>query len=333
MGCPVGIGPEIILQFFERQTEFGSYFPVVLGDLARLREVAAQLGFSRPLVSWVPGEPVSRDTIPVLNLSSLASDNQNSKNSEDRLDWGRPTVATGRAMGSYIEEAVKLIQQGTLQAMVTCPISKVALKMAGYGYPGHTEMLAQLTDTPHYGMMMAGSSLKVVLVTIHEALSKVPALLSQETITACLEMTVTSLEKDFGIRAPRVAVCGLNPHAGEEGMFGMEEIDIIGPAIGNYSSPALISGPYPPDTVFHRAVSGEFDAVVAMYHDQGLVPFKLLHFSDGVNVTLGLPIVRTSVDHGTAYDIAGKGKADTASLIAAWELAGLIVNNRKSIKK
>ncbi len=190
-------------------------------------------------------------------------------------------------------------------------------------------MLADLSGSDNFKMMMAGSKLKVVLVTIHEPLSQVPHLISKDNIIACINMSVDSLKRDFGVSEPKVAVCGLNPHAGEGGMFGREELDSIYPAVKECSVSATVSGPWPPDTVFHRAASGEFDAVVAMYHDQGLIPFKLLHFSDGVNVTLGLPLVRTSVDHGTAYDIAGQGKADAASLIAAWDLAASIVYNRK----
>ncbi|MCI5133085.1 MAG: 4-hydroxythreonine-4-phosphate dehydrogenase PdxA, partial [Candidatus Electrothrix sp. EH2] len=167
--------------------------------------------------------------------------------------------------------------------------------------------------------------------TIHEPLAKISGLLSIEEIQDCISMTFKSLRKDFAISEPRIAVAALNPHAGEQGMFGQEEIEIIRPALERYKQNncnAEISGPWPPDTIFNRAAAGEFDAVVCMYHDQGLIPFKLLHFKDGVNVTLGLPIVRTSVDHGTAYDIAGQGKADPASLEAAWWTAAQIAKNR-----
>lgn len=319
MGCPVGIGPEIIVRFFDNPQRANDFVPVVLGDIGRMNCAVSLLGSSCSPVSWLPGDPVAKNTIPVLNLSSLA---------QDELQWGTPTSATGKAMILYIEKAVRLIQEGILQAMVTCPITKSALKLAGSSYPGHTEMLAALSGSANYRMMMAGQRLKVVLVTIHEPLSQVPVLLSQERIISCIETTVASLQNDFGILEPKIAVCGLNPHAGEEGMFGNEELDCIQPAIALCSTSSQVSGPWPPDTVFHRAAAGEFDAVVAMYHDQGLIPFKLLHFSDGVNVTLGLSIVRTSVDHGTAYDIAGLGKAHATSLTAAWELAGTIVKNR-----
>ncbi len=186
-------------------------------------------------------------------------------------------------------------------------------------------------------MRMAGPRLRVVLGTIHEPLAKISELLTAVEIQDCIRMTEESLFKDFAIKNPRIAVAGFNPHSGEQGMFGREEIEIIEPALAQYTQDhpedqedvaARITGPWPPDTVFYKAANGEFDAVVCMYHDQGLIPFKLLHFQDGVNVTLGLPIVRTSVDHGTAYDIAGQGKADPASLQAAWRMAAEIDDNR-----
>ena len=234
-------------------------------------------------------------------------------------------------MGLYIEKGVSLIQSGVLAGMVTCPITKKSLNQAGYSYPGHTEMLADLSGADEYLMMLAGSRLRVSLVTIHEPIGRVPELITREKIRECIRITARALPIDYGIKSPKIAVAALNPHAGEQGMFGLEEQDVISPAIKACSGAYTVSGPWPPDTVFHRAAAGDFDAVVAMYHDQGLIPFKLLHFKDGVNVTLGLPIVRTSVDHGTAYDIAGQGKADCASLQAAFDLAAVIVNNRLKV--
>lgn len=319
MGCPVGIGPEIILKLYASWPHENSSQLVVLGDVGVLHRTSVALNMPARIVSWLPGDTVEPGTIPVYNLSELEAGD---------LQWGYPGKATGKAMAGYIEEAVKLCQNKTLSAMVTCPITKAALNQAGYAYPGHTEMLAKLAEADSYLMMMAGKQLKVTLVTIHEPLSKVAELVTVDKILKCIRMTASSLEVDFGMQRPRIAVAGLNPHGGEQGMFGMEEQDIINPAIKAYTGNAEISGPWPPDTVFHHAASGRFDAVVAMYHDQGLIPFKLLHFSDGVNVTLGLPIVRTSVDHGTAYDIAGKGVAECASLEAACNLAAEIVSNR-----
>jgi 4-hydroxythreonine-4-phosphate dehydrogenase len=232
-------------------------------------------------------------------------------------------------MGHYIEEAVRLVGEDTCSAIVTCPISKTSLHQAGYPYPGHTEMLAALTQTQTVRMMMAGPRLRVVLVTIHVALQRVSGLLSEAEIKECIRTTCNALKRDFGIVRPRIAVCGLNPHAGEQGMFGDEEQRLIAPAIAGFGEDAEVTGPWPPDTVFHKAAAGGFDAVVAMYHDQGLIPFKLIHFADGVNVTLGLPLVRTSVDHGTAYDIAGTNQADPTSLQAALAMAHSIVSYRR----
>ena len=319
MGCPVGIGPEIILRFFEGLQDEQRYPPIVLGDLGVLTRTADFLGVRMQPVSWLPGSDIQPGTVPVLELSNL--DN-------DILQWGRPTMETSTAMAHYIRTAVQGALQGNFAAMVTCPISKKSLNEAGIHYPGHTEMLAELTGATDYRMMMAGNRLRVVLATIHEPLARVSELLTVDEIRNCIRMTVHALQQDFGISRPRVAVAGLNPHSGEQGMFGREELDVIEPVVQQYTGDGMITGPWPPDTVFYKAAAGAFDAVIAMYHDQGLIPFKLLHFQDGVNVTLGLPIVRTSVDHGTAYDIAGQGRADAASLHAAWQMAGEIADNR-----
>ena len=324
MGCPVGIGPEIILSFFADLQAVTEYPPVVLGDIGALRKAAVSVNSQLELIRWQPGDPILPGTVPVFALSELTA---------DELDWGKPNRATALAMAEYIRTAVAGILQGNFAAMVTCPISKKALNQAGILYPGHTEMLAELTGAENYRMMMAGSKLRVVLVTIHEPLARVAELVTAEELADCITMTSRALQEDFAISRPRIAVAGLNPHSGEQGMFGREELDIIQPVIAACSEAAELSGPWPPDTVFHKAAAGDFDAVIAMYHDQGLIPFKLLHFADGVNVTLGLPIVRTSVDHGTAYDIAGKGRADHASLEAAWQLGGEIVKNRKNMHK
>jgi 4-hydroxythreonine-4-phosphate dehydrogenase len=320
MGCPVGIGPEIIVRLFEDLPELNPYVPVILGDRGVLARTADLLRSSVQPVAWQPGQEITAATIPVVELANL---------DPSILRWGCPTRETSIAMAAYIRNAVQGALRGDFAAMVTCPISKKALNEAGIHYPGHTEMLAELTGSSDYRMMMAGNRLKVVLVTIHEPLARVSGLLSIDEIEDCIRMTVRSLQQDFGISRPRIGVAGLNPHSGEQGMFGREEIDIIEPAVRKYSGDGLVSGPWPPDTVYYKAAAGEFDAVIAMYHDQGLIPFKLLHFKDGVNVTLGLPIVRTSVDHGTAYDIAGQGRADAASLKAALIMAAEIAENRK----
>ncbi len=318
MGCPVGIGPEIILKYFHSRK---AHPPVVIiGDFGVFKHVAVELGYESTLIPWQPGDPVQSGTLPIYSVSDVPV---------QELTWGRPNLKTSRAMVACIEQAVQLIEQKKLAGMCTCPISKISLKQIGSPYPGHTEMLAALTGIKkRFRMMMAGGRLKVVLVTIHESIARVSGLLSKEEILDCIEMTVKTLQGDFGLASPKIGVAGLNPHSGESGMFGHEEEDLIAPAVAEYAGPATVSGPWPPDTVFYRAVSGDFDAVVAMYHDQGLIPFKLIHFHDGVNVTLGLPIVRTSVDHGTAYDIAGRGLAQSSSLEAAVNMAFEIIANR-----
>ena len=321
MGCPAGIGPEIILRYFAQGPRPEKGYAVVIGDIGVLQKCNSDLQMNVSCIEWVPGTPVPADCVPVLQVSSLNS---------DTLHWGRPDLETAKAMASYIETGVRLIQEGTLQGIATCPISKDALQKAGYDFPGHTEMLANLTETKQFAMMMAGNKLKVTLVTIHCPLKDVPSLLDIELIYKLISTTHNSLVSDFGVKNPRIAVAGLNPHGGENQLFGNEEKQYIGPAISRAQKAGMeITGPFPPDTVFFQAANGQYDVVICMYHDQGLIPFKLLHFHDGVNVTLGLPIVRTSVDHGTAYDIAGKGVASHESLAEAVKLATEISINRK----
>ena len=320
MGCPVGIGPEIILRYCAEGSLPEGVQPIIIGDRNVLERLAAELGLAVPFITWQPGTSLPSEAIPLVEVSSLGP---------DRLFWGHPNATTGQAMAQYIETAVSLTRQGILKGLTTCPISKASLNDAGYPFPGHTEMLASLTKSDDYAMMMAGSKLRVTLVTIHRTLREVATTLSIEGIFRLIHITHTALRIDFAISHPRIAVAGFNPHAGEGGLFGDEEDRLIAPAIALGRQQGFnVSGPFPPDTVYIKAASGEFDAVVSMYHDQGLIPFKLLHFADGVNVTLGLPIVRTSVDHGTAYDIAGRGVASYASLAEAIRLAAAICMNR-----
>jgi 4-hydroxythreonine-4-phosphate dehydrogenase len=316
MGCPVGIGPEIAVRFL---TTAAAPPAVVVGDPLVLEGCVRQWAPGVVVREWQQGQPVAAGAINVLPVSRLAG-----------LAWGRPDEHTGRAMARYIEEAVRLVRAGELSALVTCPITKTALRLAGYAYPGHTEMLADLCRSENFGMMLAGDRLVVSLVTIHTALARVAGLLRQGEVERLIRLTGLTLGRDFGLATPRMAVAGLNPHAGEGGMFGREEEKIILPAVEAARGEGWqVIGPLPPDTVFCRAAQGEFDAVVCMYHDQGLIPFKLLHFADGVNVTMGLPMIRTSVDHGTAYDIAGTGRAEYSSLAAACNLAARMVRNRE----
>jgi len=326
MGCPVGIGPEIILQFFAGRKNLGRYIPVVIGDIRHLNRCARELKIGVDFVPWIPGASVDAGKLQVVEPAASGGYCLDSK----VLQWGEPNRDTGSAALAYITEAVRLTRMGTLAGMVTGPIAKHAIQSAGCSFPGHTEMLASLCRVKNYGMMMAGKRLKVSLVTIHIPVAQISEQLSRDEIIRVIHLTGETLIRDFALIRPRIAVAGLNPHSGETGLFGEEEIKIIAPALRAAAAGKWqLSGPHPPDTVFMKAFENKYDAVVAMYHDQGLIPFKLLHFEDGVNLTMGLPIVRTSVDHGTAYDIAGKGIASASSLEAAFNMAAHIIGNRK----
>ena len=243
---------------------------------------------------------------------------------------GQLSAAAASAAYDLIVRAVDDAMVGRVAAVVTAPISKEAFSLAGLPWRGHTDLLAHLTRSPFVAMMFESPALRVVLATVHVALRDVPALITRDRIERTVRLTAAELPR-FGIERPRVAVAGLNPHAGEHGLMGTEEDEAIVPALGACRDDGLdVAGPLPPDTVFSRAARGEFDAVVACYHDQGLIPVKLLAFGESVNVTLGLPIIRTSVDHGTAFDIAGRGIADPGSMIQAVRLAARLVPHVRS---
>lgn len=330
MGCPVGVGPEIILRFLATSNLPEAFHPVVIGDIGVLKRCAKELQIDLEITAWQHGNEADAAKVNVFEPASSKGYALDSWN----LQWGMPDRGTGQASAAYIEDAVQLIGEGMLDGMVTCPISKHAIHLAGYTFPGHTEMLASLCGAENFGMMMAGSRLKVSLVTIHTPLAGVAGMLTEAEIKRIINLTGETLVRDFGLAKPRIGVAGFNPHAGESGLFGEEEEKIIGPAVrDSLSGKWELAGPLPPDTVFKMAFDSRYDAVVAMYHDQGLIPFKLVHFEDGVNLTMGLPIVRTSVDHGTAYDIAGKGLASPSSLAAAFEMAAAIIDNRKKFRK
>ena len=238
------------------------------------------------------------------------------------------SAAAGRAAYAYIERAVTLAKAGEIHAIVTAPVNKEALAAAGVQHSGHTEILAQLTDTRDFAMLLMGRQLRVIHVTTHVALRRVPDLVTRERVLRTIRLAQRTLE-DLGRPRGRIAVAGLNPHAGEEGLFGDEEQRAIIPAVEAARADGLdVTGPLPADTLFSRARGGEFDIVVAMYHDQGLCPLKMIAFDTGVNLTLGLPFVRTSPDHGTAYDIAGKGIAKPDSMIAAINLAAQLATGK-----
>lgn len=321
MGDPAGVGPEICIKALQNDDVRKVCRPFIVGDIDVMNKAGEKIDFSSfHLISSPSESSGEKGIIDIIGLSHLKN---------DPLVPEKPTRARAEAMVDYILTAVNLCKGGNAAAMVTCPISKEVMHFAGFNYDGHTELLAHLTNTEDFVMMLAGKNLRVSLVTIHCAIKDVPKKLSRELISKTISITYDALKRDFHIGNPRLAIAALNPHAGESGLFGTEEGDFIRPAIKECKNHGIIvEGPFAPDTIFYRSVKGGFDAVVAMYHDQGLIPFKLLHFSDGVNITLGLPIIRTSVDHGTAYDIVGKWEANPSSLVAAIKMAADIAVNR-----
>jgi len=323
MGDPVGIGPEIVVKALSDSKIYALCRPLIIGDSHIIKQALKLLNYNHE-INIINDPKQGRylfNTLDIMNISNF------DMNYSDLL---QPTPETGTAMQDYIIKGIDLALNNSISGLVTCPITKTALKLAGSQFHGHTELLAHRTKTKEYAMMLSGSKLKVILVTIHIPLSQVSAHLSIEGIIKKINLTHTSLKERFNILNPRIGVAGLNPHAGEASMFGREEEDIIIPAVRLAKQQGLkVFGPLPPDTIFYQAVNKGFDAVVCMYHDQGLIPFKLIHFKDGVNTTLGLPIIRTSVDHGTAYDIAWQGVADASSLTEAIKMAVFQANNKK----
>ena len=311
MGDPTGIGPEIIALALARP-EIGECCRVlVLGDEAAMERGIGITGVPLQLKVVNSGDLPDGARPGTIHLQSL------SRLEPADIVFGKPTAASGDAMFRYITGAARLCLAGTAAAMATAPISKESLNRAGHHYHGHTELLAELTGAGEFVMMLAGDRLRVTLVTIHEALRDVPRLVTYEKVLATIRITHRDLGR-YVRQNPRLAVLALNPHSGEGGLFGDEDERTIRPAVEAARREGIDAvGPLPADTLFHFAARGDYDGVVCMYHDQGLIPLKLLHFDDGVNVTLGLPIIRTSVDHGTAYDLAGSGRASDASMAAA----------------
>ena len=311
MGDAAGIGPEIVVQACAQ----GLRAPhVVYGDAGALRRAAAALGARLDVVEITsPAQASLRaGLIEVIGRGpALPAD----------LPPGQLSAQAGRGAYDYVCAAIDDAQAGAIRAIVTAPLNKHSMHLAGIDYPGHTEILAERSGTTDFAMMLANDELRVLLVTIHVALADVIARITPQAELSALRLADRAC-RQMGIARPRVAVAGLNPHAGEGGKFGREEIEVIEPAIAQARAEGInASGPWPGDSIFMRARGGEFDIVVAQYHDQGLIPVKYLGLDHGVNVTVGLPFVRTSVDHGTAFDIAGKGVADHASLVAAFDLA------------
>jgi 4-hydroxythreonine-4-phosphate dehydrogenase len=328
MGDPAGIGPEVALKAITAPALAARVEPILVGDLAVWQETARRLGWGalglRP-ASLEPGNAVGPRALQVVVTSRLAA-----RYRIPGAPAGRAAAkACGAAAYAAIIEAVRLVQAGDAAGLVTAPINKAHVVAAGHDFPGHTELLARLAGGVPVRMMMAGPRLRVVLVTTHLRLADVPRCLSRTAVLETITITARSLRDRFGIAVPRLAVAGLNPHAGEHGLFGDEESRIILPAVRAARRRGItVTDPLAADGLFAQAADGVYDAIICMYHDQGLAPFKLLHFADGVNVTLGLPFVRTSPDHGTAFDIAGTGRADPRSMIAAMQMAAAAARPR-----
>jgi 4-hydroxythreonine-4-phosphate dehydrogenase len=323
MGDPTGIGPEIVVKALTKRLLFQVCRPLIFGDKGVLWKTIRRLGTDATVEIFkeAPEEGYSPRKIFLLPLSQLTTSS---------LKFGKPDKACEQAMVGYIEEAVRWVRNGRLDAITTCPINKQAIHDAGYSFAGHTELLAHLAKASPVAMMFVGSKWKVVLVTTHLPLHKVAQRITKERVLSIIRVTGEGLKKYFGIPRPRVAVLGLNPHAGEEGLLGKEERKDIVPAIEKARSQGIkVEGPFPADSFFNLSGFSSFDAVVAMYHDQGLIPMKMFDFQRSVNFTLGLPFIRTSVGHGTAYDIAGKGFADPNNLINAILLASNLLKLKK----
>jgi len=317
MGDAAGIGPEIIMKALASPEVHALCNPLVIGDAERLR-VAGELVGSGLKIETLddPAEAAYRHgNVECIDLNLIPAD----------LPFGRTSAIAGEAAYRYIERAVRIVEAGQAQAICTAPLSKEALHLAGYRYPGHTELLAALTHTPEVSMMLVAPRLRVIHVTTHmgllDAIARIDAPLVERVIGRAHDTLVRA-----GIKEPRIGVCGINPHAGENGLFGRgEEASKIDPAVKKCRARGWdVRGPLPADTLFFLAARGDYDIVVAMYHDQGHGPIKVMGLEAGVNITVGLPVVRTSVDHGTAFDIAGKGTADERSLIEALRQAAAL---------
>lgn len=323
MGDPAGIGPEIIARALAHRDTYEDCQPVVVGDLQAMKAAVRITGV--PLEVHVIASPAQARgdarTVDLLDLGNIDI---------ERVGRGRVSAEVGRAAYDYLERATRLALEGEVAAVVTAPVNKEALSQAGWVGVGHTELLARLCGVPErsVAMMLASNRLRVVHVSTHVPLRRAIELVTTDRIVTTARLAGEAARDIVG-RKPRLAIAGLNPHAGEHGLFGTEEQEHVAPAVQRLVEEGWdVAGPLPPDTVFLRAANGEFDAVVAMYHDQGHIPSKFAGFHDTVNVTLGLPIIRTSVDHGTAYDIAGTGKASEENLLAAIKLAAQMARHR-----
>ncbi|HSB46023.1 MAG TPA: 4-hydroxythreonine-4-phosphate dehydrogenase PdxA [Nitrospira sp.] len=326
MGDPAGIGPEVIAKALSGTKLRRVCFPLVIGSLPVMQQTVKKLRLKLDVRS-VDGH--DRNALRANQIAVLDP-------LEKPLGSFKVGVAapeTGAASVAFIKKAVHLAQIGCVDGMVTAPINKEAINMAGCHFPGHTELLAELTHTEESGMMIIGGPLRIMFVTTHVAIKDLPSLLTQDKIERGIRLAHLALTTLFGIKKPRIGLAALNPHAGEHGLFGDEEAHVVLPAARAAQAQGILaSNPLPADSLFGKAARGDYDGVVALYHDQGLIPLKLVAFGTCVNLTVGLPIIRTSVDHGTAFDIVGKGIADPGSLIEAVSLAAELATKRQSRK-
>ena len=309
VGDPAGIGPEIVLKALSSdprpQADLSVYGPAGVLD-----QRARRFGLTWPIAGVRVVETGPAEVVEI----------------------GRPSAAGGRAAAAAVLAAARDAMADRVDALVTAPLNKESLAAAGHPWPGHTEMLAEAAGSADVAMLFVGGGLRVALVTIHRSLRSVPDAIHEDEVLRVVRLVHRELPA-LGAVTRRIALCGLNPHAGEGGLFGREEIDVIAPAVARLRGEGIdVTGPFPADSLFVRASRGEFDAVIAQYHDQGLIPVKLVSFGHAVNVTLGLPFVRTSVDHGTGFDIVAAGIADAGSLLAAMELAATLVENRRRLE-
>ncbi|MGH9947448.1 MAG: 4-hydroxythreonine-4-phosphate dehydrogenase PdxA [Pyrinomonadaceae bacterium] len=312
MGDAAGIGPEIVIKSVVDGELNKIIRPVLIGDRGLLERTGSSLGIEVAFAEFNRDNLPNTGEIEVVDLGNLPKE----------FSIGEVSPETGKAAGEFIEKAVELWKNGEIDAISTAPINKLSLGLGGYEYPGHTEFIAALTETKDFAMSFFAGDLRVVLLSTHLSLKNAIGKVKTEPLVKLIEFTSLNLASLLG-RKIKIAVAGVNPHASENGMFGSEESDEIEPAINACVKNGIeVSGPFSPDTIFLRGYKGEFDAVIACYHDQATIAVKCLSFGTAVNVTLGLPLIRTSVDHGTAFDIAGKGIADASSMSVAIKLAG-----------
>lgn len=323
MGDPSGIGPEVIVKGLLEKTTYTRCRPFVVGDPNRMSEAAARFApeLSTRRIKTLSEARFQEGTVEILEPPGKPLPS---------LEYGKAHPEAARAAFQAIKQAAEMALRGEIDGITTAPINKEGMKTIGFAFPGHTEFLADLAKTDRFAMMMVGGGLKITLTTIHLPLREAITTLRKEIIVEAIRLTDRAMKQDFGIETPKIALAALNPHAGERGIFGDEEKQHVVPAVEAARREKIdVLGPFPADTLFYQLKTGRFDAAVALFHDQALIPIKLLAFGNAVNVTIGLPFIRTSVDHGTAYNIAGKGVADPGSLREALKLAAEMAESRK----